>query len=797
MRRATRSERSKKIAALPKLLRQLIEEGQSRLVYLAAGLRVLGPLQELEHALAEHEIAVVGRASAADVSARESFGAREGGGAIDHRIFACCAGSRLERLLSGWPRYFAGEKRAIHDWFDGIPAIGENVSVLRDAGYGLDPWSISAARADEDPDVLRIEGRPARIFDFGSLDPLAPERSEKSRRDARISSIAALAGLRRRHAEDLLAAGYEEDQRRPWRFAALDDGTAISELMRKLLLEGVADGDLNESPYTHSGREALYAYLNEPAELGAGAGMSRLHLEIWRSRPDVQTAYPHLDGPDGSRFAAWLCEHATVDHGVPEALLPWQALAQEQSQAEGTSPREPLWGVNVAGFFTSELGLGEAARLLITGLDASGVPTLPVQARLLPPCGQKAEFTYGSPHDAPYPINIVCVNGDLVAPFAREVGNSFFEGRHTIALWWWEVGELPKEWAPAFEHIDEVWVGSQHIYDAIAPASPVPVVKMTMPVALPRVPHYGRAQLGLPEDGFLFLYVHDYHSTAARKNPVGAVEAFKRAFPPGSGAKLVLKSINAENVMHEHDRVTLAAGDHPDITLIDAYVSAGEKNAMIAACDCYVSLHRSEGFGLTAAEAMLLGKPVIATAYGGNLEFMTPECSYLVDWKPAAVGENAHPYPPHGIWADPDLDQAAAFMREVFEDPERARSVGEIGRRHVLDANSPAVAGHQMQRRLQVVFERLGALPLAGANAESTVPARLWRALSPDRQRSTVAGIGPSQARRAAPRRTHAATIPRPPADDQLAPARESAGGGVGVTAPYDGVAGGPRGALR
>ena len=470
------------VAVLPHLLGHLIGETPEPVLYLAAGLRILGPLQELESLAAQHELVVVSRALPRQERPTAAFGEREGGGAIGHRMLAGARGSRSERLLDGWPSYFADDERAVYDWFDGIPAIGEDVGVLRDPGYCLDPWTLSASRVDgegeqegeEAEDHLRVEGRPARIVDFSSLDPHAPERTDRARRDARLNSIAALARLRRTHAEELLAAGYEQDARRPWRFAALGDGTHMTKTMRKLLLEGIEDDRLSESPFTDAGREAFYGYLNEPAERGAAAGLTRLHEEIWRIRPDVQDAYPHLDGPDGPRFADWLWAHAREDHSVPEALLPRRALAREGEHGGESDEREPLWGVNVAGFFTSELGLGEAARLLIAGLDAAGCPALPVQAQLVPPCRQGAEFTYARPDDGAYPINIVCINGDLIALFAREAGGSFFEGRHTIALWWWEVGDSPAEWASAFEHIDEVWVASQHIYDAVAPASPVP-----------------------------------------------------------------------------------------------------------------------------------------------------------------------------------------------------------------------------------------------------------------------------------------------------------------------------------
>jgi glycosyltransferase involved in cell wall biosynthesis/2-polyprenyl-3-methyl-5-hydroxy-6-metoxy-1,4-benzoquinol methylase len=336
------------------------------------------------------------------------------------------------------------------------------------------------------------------------------------------------------------------------------------------------------------------------------------------------------------------------------------------------------------------------------------VPALPLQGMLLPPSRQRARFGFATPESAPFAINVICMNGDTIPLFAREAGEAFFAGRHSIALWFWELGELPDEWREGFDHVDEVWVATEHMYRAVSASSPVPVVKVPLPVTLPPVPALSREELGLPE-GFLFLFVYDYHSTAARKNPAGAIEAFARAFPPGSGASLVLKSINHENQRPSHERVLLAAAEHPDVHVVDRYVTAGEKNAMLAACDCYVSLHRSEGFGLTPAEAMYLGKPVIATRYGGVLDFMTADNSFLVDHGMTRVGEAAYPYPPDALWAEPDLEHAAALMRRVVAHPDEARRVGARAARDIRATHSPAVAGEAMKRRLQAVYEDLEA----------------------------------------------------------------------------------------
>src|SRR5262249_31339872 len=156
------------------------------------------------------------------------------------------------------------------------------------------------------------------------------------------------------------------------------------------------------------------------------------------------------------------------------------------------------------------------------------------------------------------------------------------------------------------------------VADALTAVSPVPVVHVPMPVWLPGHPRAAREELGLPE-GFVFLFVYDYNSVFARKNPLGLLDAFLRAFPDArEGASLVLKSINAANHAAAHAQVVAAAAEHEHVHLIDRFLSPMDKNRLIMSCDAYASLHRSEGFGITLAEAMLLGKPVIATGYSGN-----------------------------------------------------------------------------------------------------------------------------------------------------------------------------------
>ena len=214
-----------------------------------------------------------------------------------------------------------------------------------------------------------------------------------------------------------------------------------------------------------------------------------------------------------------------------------------------------------------------------------------------------------------------------------------------------------------------------------------------------------RESLGLPP-GFLFLFTFDFFSFLERKNPLAVVESFRRAFDPGEGPLLLLKTINGDKCVSNLERVRAAAADRPDIRIIDGYFTAEQKNALIRLSDCYVSLHRAEGLGLTLAEAMALERPVIATGYSGNLEFMTPENSYLVDYDAGSVPPGCDPYPAGSRWANPRVDHAAALMRRVFENRPEALQKAARGRRDIETTFNVKVAAEALTRRLAAIRTR-------------------------------------------------------------------------------------------
>ena len=191
----------------------------------------------------------------------------------------------------------------------------------------------------------------------------------------------------------------------------------------------------------------------------------------------------------------------------------------------------------------------------------------------------------------------------------------------------------------------------------------------------------------------MFLVVFDHLSVTERKNPVGAIDAFRRAFAPDEGPVLVVKSMNGSARWPQHQHVLYAAGDRRDIIVWDEHLDRRDQMALVRAADCLVSLHRSEGLGLHLAEAMWLGVPTIATRYSGNVDFMDDSCALMVDAGRTAVIGGQGVYPPTATWADPDLDQAAAHMRRVAAEPALRQHLSAAGRQRMQQQPSQVATG--------------------------------------------------------------------------------------------------------
>jgi glycosyltransferase involved in cell wall biosynthesis len=361
-------------------------------------------------------------------------------------------------------------------------------------------------------------------------------------------------------------------------------------------------------------------------------------------------------------------------------------------------------GVNLVGYIRADMGLGVAARGLAAAFEAASIPFNVVNM-------QHGNYSAQTDHSwahkevahSHYDMTVACVNPDNSFYLRTQFSPELLGDRYVIAHWYWELPEMPDEWMAEFEYTDEVWAASNFIKDAISAKAPVPVVRVPTVVQVDQRLRSSRIELGLPENKFLFLAMFDTKSVLERKNPLGVLRAFKKAFADDDArVGLVLKFNNPDyeqQVMQEL-RAEICG---ENVFVIDRLLSRGDLTSLIDTCDCFVSLHRSEGFGLGPAEAMCLGKPAIITNWSGNTDYMTADNCIAIDYKLVRLERDYGPYKAHQHWAEPDLEQAAHWMQRIVAEPELAKTIGLRGHETINTQFSPQAVGRIIHARLQEI----------------------------------------------------------------------------------------------
>jgi len=352
--------------------------------------------------------------------------------------------------------------------------------------------------------------------------------------------------------------------------------------------------------------------------------------------------------------------------------LPW--LAPKPSATKNTAQTDKPFGLNIYGFAYGELGIGEDLRMAVECCEAAGIACHVVNVD----AGNTRQADLhlkGKVSDStelpPYNTNLFCLPAfDTVSRVFMQKGAAVFEGYRNIGWWPWELAVFPKAWKPyAFELVDEVWASSTFLEDMYKLATDKPVKLVPLAVSVERMKPYPRQHYGLPENKFLFLYIFDFNSSVARKNPMAAVQAFKQAFQQTDNTVgLVLKTMNTKPNNPEWQAFLKECQTDKRIQLITETLDRPEVLGLINACDVYVSLHRAEGFGRTLAEAMLLGKPVLATNYSGNVDFMHSSLAYPVSFFESKIENHTYQWvepDDYSVWAESNIESAFESMRKV------------------------------------------------------------------------------------------------------------------------------------
>ncbi|HJZ36546.1 MAG TPA: glycosyltransferase, partial [Solirubrobacterales bacterium] len=586
-------------AVKPWLLRTLLARpGVDSVSYLDPDIQVFAPLTKIEEEAKRHGMVLTPHFTSP--LPRDDLKPSEEdillAGSYNLGFIGLGEGKTADELLDWWSErlesdcinepaegYFVDQR-----WIDLAPGFWPDLYLLRETTYNIAYWNLATRRLEVDGGGYRVDGEPLRFFHFSGYDPRRPRELSKHQNRIRMTSDPALMRICDEYGEMLRKAGFEEAASWPYGWEETADGLKIEGTVRDLFRESIKDGAFTDSLFDPGGAAKFRRGLTETVAGSGDFKIGRFAAQIWEERDDLRRAYPDIDGADAAGFVDWLHEFGPETGAPPELLTPEDPTPRRTEQGAATEIPAPITapvteaGVNVVGYLSSERGVGEVARQMLSALRSRGIAATGIDTPTEPGKIEK-ELAKLRPADHPYDYNLICVNADMTPAVTSGLGRSFFDGRRTAGLWFWEVSEFPDYWRRSFDEVDEVWVATEHIAAALRSLTEKPVRTVRVPLTPGPVRGMSRTELGMPE-GFCFLFVFDYRSVFRRKNPLGLVEAFKQAFEPGEGPSLVIKSICGDEFPADRAELVDAIADRPEIFLAEDTIPVEEKNAMIANC---------------------------------------------------------------------------------------------------------------------------------------------------------------------------------------------------------------------
>ncbi|MBC7414171.1 MAG: glycosyltransferase family 4 protein, partial [Herminiimonas sp.] len=627
-------------------------------------------------------------------------------------------------------------------WVDLVPAMFDDVAVLRHPGYNVAYWNLAQRDITGDVTHPLANGLPLMFFHFSGVDPQDPQLISKHQNRHRLNTVTPLVrDLFLGYCETVRNNGLAQYRAIPYGYASFSDGSAITQVQRtRLRLDGALRDKAAGRPFDHPdyfsnaalgipsaesmARRAenprlvsLYAYFlgREPdptalenyrhacdtlsgylrlayglarsAESRRNPGWKR-RLALWPLWPAIRTLFPAL-------------VPTTVPDAVAAPSPPVRSVVVPPPVNK--APDSAALGINLVGYIAAELGIGEAARSLARACSAAGVPYSVVDVGYQSSNLQRDTQALANARHERFAIDVVYVNADQTDATLAHLDEKDLKSAYKIGFWHWEQPSIPVAHRAAFTHLDEIWVPSAFVYHAVAAVSPVPVVIIPHALQVSASPNVQRSQFGLPEDKLLALVMYDFHSYQYRKNPQAAIAAFRQAAAGRSDAVLVVKTING----HHHPAAAAELESHlaglPGTIVIQDFLTRQQTWDLQSCCDLLISLHRAEGFGLAPAEMMALGKPVVATGWSANMDFMTTDNSMPVKYRLEPLAHAIGAYEAGPLWAEADIDHAATCIGQLLDQPALRQRLGEQAARDIHERYHPAAVGKLVKDRLSAI----------------------------------------------------------------------------------------------
>lgn len=641
-------------------------------------------------------------------------------------------------------------------WIDLIPGMFDSVYILRHPGYNIAYWNISHRNIEKKGNKFFVNGKPLVFFHYSGVNPDNYECVSKHQNRYTLSDLESARELFEGYVSKVKKEDFDFWKKYKYSFSTFTDGRNVTDQMRKdyressklqflcgsnpfacseLFIGKLRVAESKDSQMEHKAK--MYDMVTTLSEgksvvvYGMGAFGSRLIDEL------LDAKFGKIDcicdnNSNLKKYRGIAVEkHDEVVSKYPEALyivtpkyykeeiianlvargINKSNILTYDPQNEELIPVEVRFeelknGVNLVGYLRSEHGIGEAGRLCANCLNNTEVEW------------EGFDFEFGNTiRQQDFSLNdvitnrinnnisLMVVNADqLIAKrnmFPREIQNTY-----KIGMWYWELPVFPERWIEAFDMVDEIWAPTKFIKECLEKKARCPVIHM--PPGLYREQpsaEFNRKYFGLPRGAFLYLNMFDINSYEMRKNPVASIRAFQKAFAHDDmSVGLVVKMNNYVDTPEQQQRIAELIGEYKNIYIFKKIMSREEVNALINVCDVAVSLHRSEGLGLLCEEAMFFGKPVIATGWSGNMDFMSKDNSCLVDYKMCKVGRNVGPYEAWQVWADPCIDQAAKYMTRLCDDKGYYENIAKSAEATIKNQFSPKVCGQKMQDRVKEIW---------------------------------------------------------------------------------------------
>jgi glycosyltransferase involved in cell wall biosynthesis len=682
-------------ALKPHGLKYLLDRGSKIAIYLDPDIEVFSELSEIHSHLQDANIALTPhtlnpipkdglRPTDHDIMASGTF---------NLGFIAINSSEQSRQFLSWWSERLMfdcisdTEKNLFTDqrWIDFVPSYFR-FSVIRNSGYNVAYWNLHERELKYSGSEILVNNEPLRFFHFSGFRPDKPWILSKYVADKPrvvISAQPVVKDLTNLYGNAAKAYGWESELSIPYGYENLNMYTTLTPGIRSRYRRECikAHDQLGDYPPLPTDQISIVSHWIDKRTEDSGRLSGQLY-EVWQSRPDLQAGFPFATSSDAEAFVNWAYTHGVSEKVLDENEIKLFETPISNMSSEGELVLSHSLGVNVSGYFKGEFGVGQFGRLVAqstveTGLPVSTLINDRTESR------QNEEFVETGSTKL-YPVTIGAVNADQYLLWMNDLPIGLRKHSKFVGVWAWEVEDFPKRFTPAIDLVDEIWAISSFVADSIRPLTDKPIFVVPAPIISPEITEsldYESHGLKAHEPFNLFMF--DYFSVFNRKNPLDLIEAHKLAFPDGNGPKLVIKTVNASRHQTLHERLLYAGSDRVDILIIDKYLSRAQLHALLNECQTYISLHRSEGYGLTLAEAMSLGKPVIATAYSGNLDFMKPDNSVLIPYELKNIGPDSYPYSPDSVWAQPDIELAAEAIRDLYNDPDLRIKIGSSAKLYV------------------------------------------------------------------------------------------------------------------